>query len=118
MKNLFLALSMVLIGSAAKADVTIDPEQFNVLETGSHMAVSSQDFNDLSTATYSTTKKLAETLDQHEWAINRGFKETDRKMANLALGEGKLATRVAELERVVRGLQKQVTILHSKKADK
>lgn len=107
MKNLFLALSMVLIGSAAKADVTIDPEQFNVLETGSHMAVSSQDFNDLSTATYNTTKKLAETLDQHE-----------RKMANLALGEGKLATRVAELERVVRGLQKQVTILHSKKADK
>lgn len=28
MKNLFLALSVVLIGSAAKADVTIDPEQF------------------------------------------------------------------------------------------
>ena len=115
MKNLFLALSMVLIGSAAKADVTIDPEQFSVLSPG---VTSSQDFNDLSAATYSTTKKLAETLDQHEWAINRGFKETDRKMANLALGEGKLATRVAELERVVRGLQKQVTILHSKKADK
>lgn len=48
----------------------------------------------------------------------------DKQIGNLALGEGKLAKRIAalearaeELERKVAGMQKQITILHAKKAD-
>ncbi|RTL42724.1 MAG: hypothetical protein EKK48_12120 [Candidatus Melainabacteria bacterium] len=60
----------------------------------------------------------AKHIAEVDWAQHQGLLAADRKLTNLATGEGKLATRIAELERKVAGMQKQITVLHAKKADK
>ncbi len=96
MKQIILALSVVLVGTAVMADEKSEKTLKVLLNNNQRIQKAENSLGD-----------IYHHLELH-----------DRKIENLAVGEGKLATRIAELERIAHGLQKQITILHAKKADK
>lgn len=61
---------------------------------------------------------LEKQVKDHEWTITRGFEAADKQDKAATLDQARLATRIAELERKVAGMQKEITRLHAMKANK